>query len=953
MKKILFSLMLSMLPFFGFGQIFAESFDDVSVLDTNGWIRSNQSTTPGLAGWGQGAAATFPAYQGGYVVANYTANTGNGTISNWLITPVINVKDGDKVSFWTRTASNPATYPDRLEFRMSLGATHTAPSGPTGVGSFTTLMQSVNPDLTSTGYPAVWTKYEMTVSGVGATAAPVKFAFRYFVTGGGTTGANSNIIGVDEFQVEAGAAPVNDCDQGDDSNGFENGYQIGVGTNFKNADDFMVSAGNTLNVKTIELNVITTAGPIVSIDFTFYNNDGGKPGSVAQTVTGLVPYSQNVVGSAFGYDVRTVYVDVDLNFAGGANGTTYWMQPTATAPGGVVGGNFWEVSTAGSLGSPIHTSELNGPWEPDEDGAQGVFKLHCDHVTVPPPPPCSPNVGTSDIEPITRFVFAGIDNPSDATVNGSPAIEDFTSISGDVDLEGTYPVALEGNTGGNYTNYFTVFIDWNQDGFFDGADEMYPIGSIVNSTGLDGKQATGNITVPATALVGTTKIRIIKNFNSSPTNPCGTYSYGQAEEYSLNVHGSTTPGADCDQGDDSNGFENGYQIGVGTDFENADDFMVSAGNTLNVKSIEMNVITTAGPIEEIAFTFYEDDGGKPGSVAQTVTGLVPYSQNVVGSAFGYDVRTVFVDVDLNFAGGTSGKTYWMQPTATAPGGTIGGNFWEISTAGSLGSPIHTSELGGPWTADEDGAQAVFKLHCDHVTPPPPVPCTPTMGTFDVEPITRFVFAGIDNQSDATVNGSPGLEDFTSISGNVMQGTTYPVAIEGNTGGNYTNYFTVFIDWNQDGFFDGADEMYEIGSITNSTGTDGQQATGDIAVPATALTGTTVIRVLKNFNSSPTNPCGSYSFGQAEEYSLDVATLAVSDVSKQTAQVYPNPVHDVLNIKSAEKVKSVAVFSAAGNMVGTYQLNADNQINLSKLATGVYLVKITTETGTSTVKVIKK
>ncbi|MBK6884762.1 MAG: hypothetical protein IPH05_17865 [Flavobacteriales bacterium] len=37
-------------------------------------------------------------------------------------------------------------------------------------------------------------------------------------------------------------------------------------------------------------------------------------------------------------------------------------------------------------------------------------------------------------------------------------------------------------------------------------------------------------------------MRIIKNYNSSPTDPCGTYNYGQAEDYFIDVQvGSCTP----------------------------------------------------------------------------------------------------------------------------------------------------------------------------------------------------------------------------------------------------------------------------------------------------------------------------------------------------------------------------------------------------------------------------
>jgi hypothetical protein len=154
---------------------------------------------------------------------------------------------------------------------------------------------------------------------------------------------------------------------------------------------------------------------------------------------------------------------------------------------------------------------------------------------------CNPTI-TSTVEPITRVIFADIDNAS--PVNSTIKHEDFTSVEGNVELGETYDIALEGFTGGNYTNAFTVWIDWNQNGTFE-ATEMYPIGTIVNSTGTDGKQALGSITVPAYATEGSTRMRVIKNFSSSPTNPCGSYSFGQIEDYTIIVDGGVVAPEGC------------------------------------------------------------------------------------------------------------------------------------------------------------------------------------------------------------------------------------------------------------------------------------------------------------------------------------------------------------------------------------------------------------------------
>src|SRR5690606_30190744 len=134
-----------------------------------------------------------------------------------------------------------------------------------------------------------------------------------------------------------------------------------------------------------------------------------------------------------------------------------------------------------------------------------------------------------------------------------------------------------------------------------------------------------------------------------------------------------------------------------------------------------------------------------------------------------------------------------------------------------------------------------------------------------------VVADISNTSDATVNGSPALEDFTSIVGNMTAGEGYPIALEGNTAGNWTNRFVVFIDWNQNGILNDAGEVYEMdNTITNSNGTDGQQALGNINVPSDAASGNTRMRVKKIFGTTDfLDPCLGAGFGQVEDYTINV------------------------------------------------------------------------------------
>ncbi|MDO9073943.1 MAG: choice-of-anchor J domain-containing protein [Rubrivivax sp.] len=182
-----------------------EGFD---VVVPAGWATKNNSTTVGTTGWFQGNVTVFTAHEGAtnsYAGANFNNTTGAGTISNWLISPTLSFSNGDVVSFWTRTVNVPA-FPDRVELRFSNVGGIDVGTAPTDVGTFALLL-SVNPDLTTSGYPNTWTQYTSTITGL---AGPTNgaIAFRYFVTSGGPSGDNSDYIGIDSLTITAVPEPA-------------------------------------------------------------------------------------------------------------------------------------------------------------------------------------------------------------------------------------------------------------------------------------------------------------------------------------------------------------------------------------------------------------------------------------------------------------------------------------------------------------------------------------------------------------------------------------------------------------------------------------------------------------------------------------------------------------------------------------------------------------------------
>ncbi len=129
-------------------------------------------------------------------------------------------------------------------------------------------------------------------------------------------------------------------------------------------------------------------------------------------------------------------------------------------------------------------------------------------------------------EYIEQVIFGDIDNTSSCD-----GYADYTDMSTTVNLDETYEITI---VNGNVysSDDLGIWIDWNQDDDFEDAGE-----NVVCEPDGDG-EGTFSITVPSDALPGETTMRIrIKWSGSDCGEPCGTTSYGEVEDYTINVLG--------------------------------------------------------------------------------------------------------------------------------------------------------------------------------------------------------------------------------------------------------------------------------------------------------------------------------------------------------------------------------------------------------------------------------
>lgn len=221
---------------------FSEEFTNAGDLTSKGWVFRNNSNPIGVSGWRQGRYEAgnavqykflapvpylgFPAYSASKTPNDFIscdlsaasdAATGTSNYSAWLISPAVPMRNGSKLTFYTRSADDsqyPVYCKDRMQIRFNLtdGSANVGTSE-TSVGMFTTLASDINSGYvyndpssgSGGGYPEVWTQVTITLSGLPPAGIDKgRFAFRYFAEDAGYFGGSSGdnfptVVGIDQL----------------------------------------------------------------------------------------------------------------------------------------------------------------------------------------------------------------------------------------------------------------------------------------------------------------------------------------------------------------------------------------------------------------------------------------------------------------------------------------------------------------------------------------------------------------------------------------------------------------------------------------------------------------------------------------------------------------------------------------------------------------------------------
>ncbi len=212
-------------------------------------------------------------------------------------------------------------------------------------------------------------------------------------------------------------------------------------------------------------------------------------------------------------------------------------------------------------------------------------------------------------------------------------------------------------------------------------------------------------------------------------------------------------------------------------------------------------------------------------------------------------------------------------------------------------------------------------------------------------IEKFDLGAFSNTSGT----DGGYGDYTSSQIDVNLGQTYNFTLTpGWANQQYDEYFRIWIDYNQDGTFADSEMVFDQGGENQNV------QNGTITIPTTAMTGSTRLRVQMAYigigQTSLPNVCGSYTYGETEDYCLNILDNSTSGISKLTNDqvfVYPNPSEDVLNFQLLNnKVQKIELVTLLGQNVSTVSVNDNKKIVISVkgLIPGTYFYRLIGDEG---------
>ena len=302
-------------------------------------------------------------------------------------------------------------------------------------------------------------------------------------------------------------------------------------------------SGATDNVAVTGYDVYQGATLIASVTTTTYNVTGLTAGTAyafsvkAKDAAGNISAASNTVNvTTTTPDTQAPTAPASLNASGTTSSSTILSWTASTDNVAVTGYDVYQGATLkATVTATTYTvtgltaSTAYSFYVVSKDAA-GSVSLASNTVTVTTLAAsltyCASQGTTVTDELIGRVQIGTINNPS----TGGTGYTDFTAISSNVTQSTAYTITITPTwTSTAYAEGYAVFVDYNIDGDFADAGETVWTKAASTTTPV-----SGTFTIPATATLGATRMRVSLKYNGIPTS-CETFPYGQVEDYMLNI----------------------------------------------------------------------------------------------------------------------------------------------------------------------------------------------------------------------------------------------------------------------------------------------------------------------------------------------------------------------------------------------------------------------------------
>lgn len=520
---------------------------------------------------------------------------------------------------------------------------------------------------------------------------------------------------------------------------------------------------------------------------------------------------------------------------------------------------------------------------------------------------CSPlTTGTCCNMGIYNVTFGAINN---TTGNATDGYQNYTATQSTiVNIGQTYSLTVQ--TGNQYNEYVSAWIDYNDDGVFQ-AGELVMNG---NLNSLPNRLHTVTITIPSSAVKNkAVRMRIGSEYSGySAPQPCNNVQYGQFEDYTINIAPSVylssyagSIGAGNSNSISAHFSSAGLTAGVYTGnitFTSNDpvnnpyqvpySITVSGHGTIALSKYCMNPDSIMQNTTRKDSLYLRNTGCDTLHISNITHVLSAYSinQNTFNIAPGDSAKLrvtfapttvgTFIDT-LTIVNNDVTKRVCLKDKAYAMP-VISTNPTSINLTLSCGDSTSTS-----FTINNTGLGVLNWTNSTSNSPSGY--CVPSYGSAcsSADFINRFTFNTL-NKINSGCNGQANNYIFDqSVTTTVLAGSSYLMTMQ--SGSSYSQGFGVWIDYNHNGSYADAGEF-----VYASPGASTALFSTTVAIPTNAMLGKTRVRVRCAYATtlSASNYCSSFSYGETEEYDITINPKGFS----------MTPTNGILNANSTQSVQ---------------------------------------------------